>query len=98
MPRGLPARIDTGPEFHVITRFDDPRVSPTSGVSGVWAWIIDPTSLESVATFTRDEVSGGGGGFVEDYDVVVSGSGAAVLSSFGAGGTIVTTFACRDGG
>lgn len=97
MPRGLPARIDTGPEFHVLTRFED---GSTTGLSGVWAFVIDPTTLMSVASFMRGEVSGslGGGAPVVDFDVVVSESGAAVLSSFGFAGTAVTTFACRSGG
>jgi hypothetical protein len=43
-------------------------------------------------------VSGIGGGPVLDFDVVVSESGAAVLSGFGFAGTTLTTFACRDGG
>lgn len=97
MPRGLPARIDSGPEFHVLTRLD---ASSFSSTMGVWAFILDRTSLEPIERFTGAEVSGSltGGVTVEDFDVVVSESGAAVLTSFGLSGTAVTTFSCRSGG
>lgn len=95
-PAGLPARFDAGSEFDVLTRYDDGITAPTSGTSGVFLWLLDPTSLENLASFSRADVSGAAGLRVTDYDVVVSAGGIAVISSLGFSGMTLATFECRS--
>ncbi len=87
---GFPLRLDDTPLGVLVSRFD--TILPDVGVS---AQLLRPSLDVTLATFPAAEVSAGAAGTPTSFDVIASSSGTAIITSFGAAGSVLTVLGCQ---